>query len=75
MLRMSYVAFQDGLSHEIFPLIGSIFILIISLHYYIKLANIVHQNLLYVPIEILNFLSFLVLAIVIGFIFKFNRGN
>ena len=30
MLRISYVAFRDGLSHEIFPFIGRILIMIME---------------------------------------------
>lgn len=70
MFRMSYIAFQEGLSREILPFIGSITIIIFSLHYYNKISNFLYQNLFKLPLEALNFLSFLILIIGIGFIFK-----
>ena len=45
MLRTTYVAFQDGLSHEIFPLIGAFSSLVLSLAYYKKIAFIISQNI------------------------------
>lgn len=73
ILRISYVAFQDGLSHEIFPLIGIIGTIVLSLHYYDKLAIFISQNLTNAPIEVLEFLSFLILIISIGLLFKTVR--
>lgn len=66
MLRISYVAFHDGLSREIFPLIGSIITLTVSLYYYKKIAS----SIAGMPAELLNFLAFVVLIIAIGFICK-----
>lgn len=74
MIRMSYVALHEGLSHEILPFIGSIVIIIIGLHYYSKIGSFISQNLVAVPIEISNFLSFLILSIIAGFIFKILTG-
>lgn len=73
MLRMSYVAFQDGLSHEIFPLLGAIGVITLSLYYYNKLALYISQNLGNVPIAILNFLSFIILVFAAAFVFKLIR--
>ncbi len=58
ILRISYVAFQDGLSHEIFPLIGIIGTVVLALHYYNKLAIFISQNVLKAPMDLLNFLTF-----------------
>ena len=74
MIRISYVAFQEGLSHEILPLIGSIIIIIIDLHYYEKIGLFISQNLAILPIELANFLSFLILTIIIGLAFKLLAG-
>lgn len=74
MIRISYVAFQEGLSHEILPLIGSIIIIIIDLHYYEKIGLFISQNLVILPIELANFLSFLILAVIIGLAFKLLAG-
>lgn len=73
MLRMSYVAFQEGLSHVIFPTIAVLLVIIISLHYYQKIGSILSQNLVNIPIEVSNFLSFFTLAIIISLIFKLLR--
>ena len=73
MFRTSYVAFHDGLSHEILPLIGSFFIVILGLHYYGRVAHILYNSLGVAPIEILNFLSFIALGILVGLIFKIMR--
>lgn len=73
VLRISYVAFQDGLSHEIFPLIGSACTIVLALHYYHKISIFISQNVLGQHVDILNFISFLVLAVGVGFIFKFLK--
>lgn len=70
MVRTSYVAFHDGLSHEIFPLIGAFSSLIFSLAYYNKIADIVSHNIGGMPVGILKFLSFVALFIAVIFIFK-----
>ena len=74
MLRTSYVAFQDGLSHEIFPLIGAFSSLVLSLNYYKKIALIISQNTGNIPLDVLNCLSFATLFMGIIFIFKFIRA-
>ncbi|MCM8761251.1 MAG: CvpA family protein [Candidatus Omnitrophica bacterium] len=73
MLRISYVALQDGLSHEIFPLIGTIGTAVIALHYYHKIAVFISKNVISLPVAFLDFLTFLVLVVAFGFIFKFLR--
>lgn len=70
MIRMSYVAFREGLSHEIFPFIGSVVIVMVSLHYYMKIGSFISQNVGSIPAEISNFFSFLVLVVVVGFAVK-----
>lgn len=74
MFRMSYVAFQDGLSHQIFPVFSAVAIIVIGLYYYEKIGGFISQNLLNMPIEISNFLSFLVLAVVAGLVVKFLKS-
>jgi len=73
MLRTTYVAFQDGLSHEIFPLIGVFSSLILSLHYYKKTASLISQAVINLPLNILNLLSFILLFAAVIFIFKFIK--
>jgi len=73
MLRISYVAFRDGLSHEIFPFIGSILIMVLAMHYYTVLGSYISRNMMDMPIELANFLSFLVLVVALGFVVKLLR--
>ena len=73
MLRISYVAFRDGLSHEIFPFIGSILIMVLAMHCYTVLGSSMSRNMMNMPIELANFLSFLVLMVALGFIVRLLR--
>ena len=73
VVRISYIAFQDGLSHEIFPIFGSVIMAVLGLHYYNKIALFFSENLVKAPIEILNFLTFLVIITAAGFLFKLVR--
>jgi membrane protein required for colicin V production len=69
MVRTSYVAFQDGLSHEIFPLIGTAGTAVVCLQYYHKIALFI-GGAIALPITLLDFLTFLLLIIIVGLIFK-----
>ncbi|MDD5422789.1 MAG: CvpA family protein [Candidatus Omnitrophota bacterium] len=73
MLRISYVAFQDGLSHEIFPLLGSICTVIFALHYYNGIASAISHNMNNVDVSVLEMVIFTLLAVGISFIFKFLK--
>ncbi|MCX5686158.1 MAG: CvpA family protein [Candidatus Omnitrophica bacterium] len=73
MMRTIYVAFQDGLSHEIFPLLGAFSSLILSLAYYKKIAFIMSQNIGGVAVAILEALSFVTLFVAVIFVFKLLR--
>jgi uncharacterized membrane protein required for colicin V production len=70
--RISYVALQDGLSHEIFPLIGTIATGCISARYYNELAGYV-QGMTGLPIKAIEPVIFILLVIGIGLIFKMAR--
>ncbi|MDD5137127.1 MAG: CvpA family protein [Candidatus Omnitrophica bacterium] len=70
VLRTTYVSLQDGLSHEIFPLIGSICMLIFSLHYYTKIAEFFYNIGFTLPMVFLNLVGFVVVFISIGLLFK-----
>lgn len=74
MFRMSYVAFRDGLSHEIFPFFGAILVVVFSLHYYERIGSFISQNLANIPVEISNFVSFLVLVIGLSLIVRLLRA-
>ncbi len=70
IIRISYVAFQEGLSREIFPFLGVMATLTGSLHYYEKIGFLISKDLFNLSPEISNFLSFVILAIIITLIFK-----
>ena len=74
MIRISYVAFIDGLSHEIFPFLGSRVIVLVSLNYYLRIGSFISQNVVNIPVEISNFLSFFVLVVALGFAVRLLRG-
>jgi uncharacterized membrane protein required for colicin V production len=73
MIRMSYVAFSHGLSHEIFPFFGIIIVAIFTFHYYVKLGAALSQATNMLP-EIANFLTFLALLVVLGILVKLIKG-
>lgn len=70
VLRSTYVAFQDGLSHEIIPLVGAFLSLAISLKYSRDIAFIVHQNMVLIPVGIFNSAIFLGIFICVIFVFR-----
>ncbi len=74
VLRTGYVALQDGFSHEILPLIGSFFMIICSLHYYQRVSKFVYDIGFMLPIEMLYPVVFLVLAILIGLLFRLVKA-
>ncbi|MDP3730293.1 MAG: CvpA family protein [Candidatus Omnitrophota bacterium] len=73
MLRISYVAFRDGLSHEIFPFLGSILIMVLAIRYYAVLGGSVSRSMMNMPVELANFLSFLVLVTILGLLVRLSR--
>ncbi len=72
VLRISYVAWQDGLSHEIFPLIGTTLTAVISMRYYRDLALFI-QGMTGIAVSILDLIAFIALIAGIGIIFKLVR--
>ena len=73
MLRISYVAFRDGLSHEIFPFFGSILIMVLAMHYYAVLGWFISGKMMNMPMELANFISFLVLVVALGILVRLLR--
>lgn len=73
VIRISYVAFQEGLSHEIFPLISGIASIIISLRYYHKLGGFFSNAVPALSKAISNFTGFCLLVIGTGLVFKLVR--
>jgi uncharacterized membrane protein required for colicin V production len=72
VVRISYVALQDGLSHEIFPLVGTVATACISARYYNDLAVFV-QGITGVPVRSLESFIFIILVLGIGLIFKLTK--
>lgn len=70
ILRISYVSFREGLTHEIFPLIGTVLVMVFSLHYYTMLGETISINFFRMPVRLADFLGFLILAICTWLIFK-----
>lgn len=69
LIRISYVALQDGLSHEIFPLIGTVISAAVSIRYYHDITLRV-QEALKVTAPILDLLAFVALVAFIGLIIR-----
>ena len=73
ILRTSYIALHDGLSHEIFPLLGSICMIVFSLRYYHKIAEFLYYLGLLFPIDLLNILGFILAAVPMGILLRFMK--
>jgi uncharacterized membrane protein required for colicin V production len=74
VFRISYVAFQDGLSHQIFPLIGTVCTAVIALRYYHNIGLLIYNTFIKLPVRLLDFLSFVLLLAAVGLIFKLLRA-
>jgi uncharacterized membrane protein required for colicin V production len=70
VLRVSYVAYQEGLSQGIAPTVGTALILIFSLHYYPYVGGLISQYLFKMPAALANFVSFFAIIVVLGIICK-----
>jgi membrane protein required for colicin V production len=70
MIRTVYVSLKDGLSHEIFPLLGSVLTLILGLHYYGRLGSMLYGVAGMIPLSMLKLASFLAIIVISGFILK-----
>lgn len=73
MLRISYVAFRDGLNREIFSFLGSLLIVVLAMHYYTVFGSFISRNAMNIPAELSNFLSFLILVAASGFLVRLLR--
>jgi len=74
MLRTIYISFQNGLSHEIFPLFGAVLKLILALHFYSKLGSALHGSINFISVSVCNMASFLAIVLIIGFAMMFLKG-
>jgi uncharacterized membrane protein required for colicin V production len=76
LFRIGYVSINSGLIPEIFKLSGTILAIYVSLHYYTAFVGLlakapIVKNIL--PLKFLDFLSFVILAILAYFIFALLR--
>lgn len=69
VVRITYVSFKEGLSHQIFPLIGSIVVLVLPLHYYRAIGALASSDI-GIPRALADFLAFLAIAVAFGFVAK-----
>ncbi len=76
IVRMIYIGARTGFFIELFKLVGIIFTIYISFHYYIALGDFVKDRYApeTVPIDFLDFLIFVSLAIAVYLIFVFLRN-
>jgi len=74
ILRISYVAFQEGLSHEIFPLAGALATIVLSIRYYTQIGGLISGNLIKISPLVSNFLGFLIIAGITGLACKLLKA-
>src|SRR3989338_3088823 len=70
MIRIIYVGFQEGLSHEVFPVISAFLTTIVGLRYYAKIGAFISENIVSVPLEVSNFSVFLTLTAAVALVLK-----
>jgi len=65
LIRICYVAIKNGFSVELFKLLGTLSAVYLSLHYYIIFSNYIVGRIgeKFIPLEELDFFSFITLAI------------
>lgn len=74
LMRMGYIALKNGLPSELFKFLGTVSSIYLSLHYYSSWSAILKERTLKnMPLEFLNFFSFLVLVFLGYLIFVILR--
>ncbi|MCM8797140.1 MAG: CvpA family protein [Candidatus Omnitrophica bacterium] len=65
LLRASYVGIASGFSKELFKLLGLVFAVCFSMHYFTALSDISRKYITTksIPLDFLDFISFVILAI------------
>lgn len=76
LFRIGYIALKSGLPIELFKLLGTISAVYLPMHYYIRLAEFISSriSIVKIPPQILDFISFIILAIAGYFIFMLLRS-
>ncbi|MFH1397811.1 MAG: CvpA family protein [Candidatus Omnitrophota bacterium] len=76
MFRIVYIAMNSGLPIELFKLLGTILAIYLSLHYYTNLSDYLGGPVPYLknmPLDFLDFVCFIILAVLGYIIFVFLR--
>ncbi len=76
LFRIVYVAMNSGLPVELFKLLGTLLAIYLSLHYYTNLSDYLGSlipSLKNIPLDFMDFISFIVLAVLGYIIFVFLR--
>ncbi|MDD5505285.1 MAG: CvpA family protein [Candidatus Omnitrophica bacterium] len=76
LFRICYVALKTGLAIEFFKLLGVLSAIYIASHYYTFLSDIVQRWYVSqaIPIEFVDFIIFIILAVAVYLIFVLLRG-
>lgn len=77
LVRIGYVAFKTGFTIELFKLLGTVFAIYVSLHYYTVISDTILRRgatTEKVPLEFTDFVSFLLLVIAGYLVFVFLRS-
>lgn len=74
--RIIYIAIEKGVLNELFKFLSTLFATYLSLHYYIVLSDFLRERLglKSIPVEFLDFLCFIVLALIGYLVFVFIRN-
>lgn len=71
VLRVTYLSFNEGLSHALLPLFGSVAMVVVSLGYYGVIGSLLPDGSIKKLLGgTIDFLTFLALVIVTGIVFK-----
>lgn len=72
-LRIVYTAFADGLSHQIFPFLGSIAMAVLGLRYYTVLGSFISRVTGGIPLRFSEFIAFIMIVTALAFAIRFIK--
>jgi uncharacterized membrane protein required for colicin V production len=75
LFRICYIAVKTGLVIELFKLLGVIFAIYVASHYYAPISDVIRKRYLHqaVPLEFIDFLVFVLLALLVYLCFVLLR--
>lgn len=74
IIRTVFMGFKKGLMVETFKLLGTLFAIFISLHYYSSISNFISSRMP-LPVEFLDLIAIISLIIIVLIVFKFMRDG